>query len=106
MIEFTAKEFKKQYGHKPGDFFDLTKHLTPQHKIDCMRNPKIAIKMAEFGLLNIKGLGLNYMLVVRWWIDGGRIRGKIDNVTIFHSKGEMVAYRSKIRVKEVKLNEN
>lgn len=105
MTEFTTKQFRLEFGFKPGKAFDLNSHLTEQHKIDAMANPSIAIVRGEYGTLKDPvGQIAHYMLKVAWWMaedpdTGMRIRGRIDGVILFDDLLEMKVHMKKAQVK-------
>ncbi len=106
MITYTAKQFKLRYGHKPGQIFNLERHLTAQHKLDAMSGPTRAVLRLEFGTLHAEP-EINYALEVRWWLgDDGNLKGVIDHVSIFKDYLEMDQYRKKTAAKAIKLNQN
>lgn len=116
MNSYTAKSFHLKMGQKPKNIFDLTKHLTTAHKIDCMNNPTCAIVRAEFGTLVHKDFPpMPYCLMVAWWITDGikpddpleaRIRGRIDSIILFKDQAELERYRVNVQLRAKNLNHN
>lgn len=102
MLQLTRDEFKAMFGRKPGDLFDLTKILTPQHQIEAMGqpDPRLMRVRREYGTLSSSNPNLKdiiYCLDVGYFVDKDGFKAVIENVIIFDDQAEQDLHKASMQ---------
>lgn len=100
MLELTREEFKTMFGKKPGELFDLTKILTPKHRIEAMQqpNPNLMRVRREFGTIvsgDPKLKPIIYAIDVGYFVDKDGFKAVIEHVIIFDDQAEQDLAKAK-----------
>lgn len=97
MLTLTRDQFKAAFGIEPGKLFDLTRILTPKHRIEAMQlaTPGAMRMRREYLTMSHPGYPtIIAALEVGYWTESGRFRATIRKIILFDSQAEFEAHRA------------